>query len=209
MKKLTLLLKVSGIFLVATILCNLNFVLADSDQGVQQGQAELRIAVVDTRKVLRSSGGWEDFQREHQAKRQEAEEALQEFENRLAVIELEFENLPSGSEQAAEKMEEFEAVLQNYREAEQELTEEIQSHWVEGFRGFFKIMEEVISSYAEENDIDIVLKKQQVDLDSPDAQELETYEASDVLYAATDLDISADITRLFNEKYDENENDEQ
>ncbi len=200
MKAKILVMMIAGSFLFAGMLIQTGPAFANPGK-TGEGDITLNIAVVNMRTVLQNIPEWEQFHRRHQAKREQAEEIIKNYENRLSVLEMEYENLPPGSPEAEEKREEFESLLREYHQNQQELSGTIQSHWVEGFRKFFVELNDVVSEYARDNEIDLVLKKQQVDLSEATPQELETYEASDVLYAAPQLDISEDIITLLTERY--------
>ncbi len=190
------------VFALFTFPFRTGVVLADGDAG-EADRFALNIAVVDVREVMRNSSEWARFQREHQTMREEAEEILRGYQNRMTVLEMEYESLTPGSERAGEKGREIQALVGEFRQREEELSRQYRLHGMEGFRKFYKALDGVIAAYAEENEIDIVLKRQHVDLSVSEIEELEIFESAAVLFAAPDLDISADIIRAFNELFSE------
>ena len=192
----------------AFVCCTAFFLLLSGSASVGQEDAGrertgLSIRVVDVREVMRNSRLWMRFQRQHLEKRETAEDMIQEYRNRLSVLEMDYEILPPGTDRADQKRREMQALIEEFQQKQEELSEDLQQNWVEGFRTFYETLRNAVESYASENEIDLVLKKQSVDLAVVNMEELGVFESADVLFAASGLDISRDIIRSVNELYAE------
>ena len=72
----------------------------------------------------------------------------------------------------------------------------------ESVRAFFAELTRVVSEYAQEHDVHLVLKKQALDLAAPDSMEQNLQIATaEVLYAAGALDITPQIVERLNAAY--------
>ncbi len=175
------------------------FALSESNPEIR---ASIRIAVVDLRYVMENSYVWENFMQERQTREQEFHDIMQGYRNRLSILEIEYENLPPGTDRTVKKREEMESLEQEYRQRQEELSDSFNRYLLESLSGIYNDLEGVIASYAEENGIELVLKKQQVNWAEIKMEDLGVLQTADVLFAASDLDISAEITDLLNELYD-------
>ncbi len=163
---------------------------------------DLKVALVDVATVMEKSNEWVTFQRESRQRREEAEDVLREYQSRLSVLEMEYENLPPGTDRTAQKRREMEDLVEEFQQRQDELSREFREYMMANLRQLYSNLKEIIAIYSQEHGLDLVLKKQEVTPAASDAEDISAFETSAVLYAAPRLDITTEIIDMLNERYE-------
>ena len=188
---------------MAALVCGV--ALAFGQEGTSrpaEAAAPLRLAVVDIDKVLSESGEWSDCQDERHRLEDQMRRTLDKHERQLRVLRSDYENAPPGTEAAAEKREQLEAALRQYDERKGEFEEKLRRQQVESLSKLFNEVGEIIRTYAEENGIDLVLRKQNLSVSPSQPVELGVVvTTAHVLYARPGYDITDAIVQELNSRY--------
>ena len=162
----------------------------------------LRVAVVDMSTVLRSSKQWRDAGEERMRLMEQMSLTLGKLGQHVQVLRNEYGNLPPGTEERAQKEREIAEALDKLQTTRREFETQIAEHHNRAGRELFQKITEAVRDHAEENDIDLVLKKQQLDFTGVETVEQSLLLATtEVLYARTTLDISEAVVERINADY--------
>ncbi len=162
----------------------------------------LRIAVVDMSEIMRKSGRWQDSTEERMRMMDRMRRTLTKMGEQLQVLRNEYENLPPDTEQRAQKQREMSDALQDLQETRSEFETEIAEHHNQAAREMFAAITEAVKAHAEQNGLDLVLKKQNLDLSGAQSVEQSLLLATtEVLYARPVLDISDAVVKRVNAGY--------
>ncbi|NLW49392.1 MAG: OmpH family outer membrane protein [Candidatus Brocadiaceae bacterium] len=162
----------------------------------------IRIAVVDMEGVLRGCRQWRDSADERMRALERVRRTLTQLSREVQVLRNDYENLPPGTDERARKGAEVDAALRNLEQQRSEGEMEMARFQNESVRAFFAELTRVVSEYAQEHDVHLVLKKQALDLAAPDSMEQNLQIATaEVLYAAGALDITPQIVERLNAAY--------
>jgi Skp family chaperone for outer membrane proteins len=161
-----------------------------------------RLAVVNLDKVLERSERWADFQEELQRSQDKTRRTLEKYEREIRVLRSEYDNLPPGTDLAAETRGKIETSMREYRDAQTQLETEMRRQRMQALSEVFNQVNEIIRQYAQANNIDLVLKKQDLTVSATQPVELGVIVATaDVLFARDTFDITDDIVRDLNARY--------
>ena len=160
------------------------------------------MAVVDMKGVLRGSRQWRDSAEERARMLDRIRRTLSKLSRQVQVLRNDYENLPPGTDERAQKGAEIEAALQQLEQTRADLETEMARHQNESVRSFFRQLTDVVAEYARENGIHLVLKKQALDLAGPESIEQNLQIATaEVLYADAALDITDAVVERLNAAY--------
>ncbi len=164
--------------------------------------APFKLAVVDLDEVLTQSEEWSDYLDESQRLQEKMRRTLEKYERQLRILRSEYENLPPGTDLAGEKQRQLENALRQYRESRNEFEEQLRKQRVESLSKLFNQINEIVKRYAEENDIDLILKRQKLDVSPRQPLELGVVvTTAQVLYARERYDVTDAIVRELNARY--------
>ena len=161
--------------------------------------AKAVVAVVDMGRVLAESKEWQNAVEERARMLDTTKRTLSKLMRKDQVLRNEYESLPPGSEERQNKATEIEAAVQEYQQTRQELDEKMARQHEESVRRLFGKLTRVVSSYAKEHGIQVVLKKQEFQPAEPGSVEQSLQIATtEVLYADPALDISDAVVERLN-----------
>ena len=187
---------------VAIICCAAWIALAAEDSSAQNAPAGLRIAVVDMQKVLSKSKQWQDAAEERMQLLQNAKTTLAKLTEQAQVLKNDYDSLPPGTKEQAEKKRQVAEAIQKLQQVNRDFETKITAHHNKSARLVFQNISDAVKSYAEENDLSLVLKKQTIDTSQTGGAEQNLLLATtEVLYASPELDISAAIIERLNADY--------
>ncbi|MHC4479875.1 MAG: OmpH/Skp family outer membrane protein [Planctomycetota bacterium] len=162
-----------------------------------------RVAVVEMARVLRNSSEWQDSVAERVQLLETMKRTLNRLTRHVQVLRNEYENLPPDTEERRSKGEKIELALAELQQTRLEFEQRIAGQHGESVRSLFRKLSAAVRAYAEEHDIDLVLKKQDVELAGPEtAGDNLLVATAEVLYAARALDISEPIIERLNAAYE-------
>jgi len=164
--------------------------------------AGLRLALVDVDRVLDQSEQWADFQEEHRLLQEKRRRTLDKLRARIRILRSEYENLPPETEERAAKKAEIEQALGDYDKTRQGFESQLADQRTRALRNMFNRINEVVRAYAEEKELDLVLKRQDLRVSADKPVEMGVLLATaDVLYARSSFDITVAIVQRLNESY--------
>jgi len=181
--------------------------IVGASAGAQQSQAAvpaavMRVAVVDMTKVLQGSQQWRDAVEERARLVDTMKRTLNKLARQTQLLRNEYETLAPGTEERQSKAAEIEKALQEFQQTRLELEGKIAEQHEESVHRLFAKLNRVVSVYATEHGISLVLKKQDFQLAGPQSAEQSLQMATaDVLYADAALDISEPIVAALNAEY--------
>jgi len=160
------------------------------------------IAVVDMNRVLQASDQWRDMADERNRRMVNMTQALKNLTEKAQVLRNEFDAQPPGSPQRQAAAQELQVALQELQNTRIQFEQEADSLYGDALRTMFQQVSQVVADYAREHDIDLVLKKQTLEMDAADVpgQSL-VLATTEVLYAREDLDISEAVIERLNAAY--------
>jgi Skp family chaperone for outer membrane proteins len=162
----------------------------------------MRIAVVDMAAVLRGSKQWRDAAEERLRLMERMRRTLTKLSQQVQVLRNEYENLPPGTDERRLKEQEISSALQELQQNRSDFEARIAENHNEAARELFRRISEAVSAHADQHDLDLVLKKQSLDLAGEETVEQSLLLATtEVLYADPSLDISAAIVERINADY--------
>ena len=162
----------------------------------------MKVAVVDVDKVLSQSEAWSDSLDEYQRLQEQMRRSLEKHERQLRVLRAECENAPPGTDAAVEERVRLEAALREYEERKGEFELKLHDQRIESLSRLFNEISDIIRSYAVENRVDLVLRKQDLTVSPSQPVELGVVVTTvHVLYARESYDITDAIVRELNARY--------
>ncbi len=162
----------------------------------------LRVGVVDMDRVLQSSGEWRDATEERVRMMDTMKRSLSKLSQRVQVLRNAYDNLPPGGDEQRAKGAETEQALTELQQQRMEYEKQIADHHNETIRSIFGKVSAAVSSYAQENNLDLVLKRQKLEFTGPQTVEQSlTLATAEVLYADPSLDISDAVIERINAAY--------
>jgi len=183
-------------------------VLAAQQSGPGAGEAQdlaprpLRLAVVDLDQVL---AGSEEGKEYHLARMQLLEtrrRVLELHDRQLRTLQNELEGLPPGTDKTIEKRSAIEAALRALSRTELEFDRQLEAQRIEAVGKVFNKINAVLEQYAREHDLDVVLKRQDLQVSPANAGGLSILMATaDVLYVNDRYDVTDAIIRQLNASY--------
>ena len=160
------------------------------------------VAVVDMSNVLANSAEWKDMAQERARLTENAKQTLSNLTQKAQVLRNEYDNLPPGTDERTAKANELQAAVQDLQKTQQQLESQIGQNYTAATRTIFTKVAKVVGVYANEHHIDLVLKKQTLDLSGPETLGQNIMLATtEVLYADPGLDISQVVTDKLNAEY--------
>ncbi len=158
--------------------------------------------MVDMSRVLNASDEWHDMGAERNRIVQNAKEALNNLSQKVQVLRNEYDNLPPGTDERAAKAKELQTALQDLSSAQQDYQTQVSQSYSAATRSMFAKIGKIVDAYAREHHIDLVLKKQTIDLSGPETLGQNIMLATtEVLYADPSLDISKTVIAQLNAAY--------
>ncbi len=158
------------------------------------------VAVLEMSTVLAESERWQDGVNERRRLADRMTRALEKTDQHLQLLRNERENLPPDTDERRQKEQEIRQALQEREQKRREFEEEVTQHYDAAIRALLKDLNRAVNEYVAEHDVDLVLKKQSLELTDRENPQL-LLATADVLYAAADLDISRQIVRRLNTGY--------
>jgi Skp family chaperone for outer membrane proteins len=160
------------------------------------------VAVVDMSNVLANSAEWKDLAQERNRLTENAKQTLSNLTQKAQVLRNEYDNLPPGTDERTAKANELQASLQDLQKTQQQFETQIGQSYTAATRTIFAKVGKIVEAYAREHNIDLVLKKQTLDLTGPETLGQNIMLATtEVLYADPGLDISQFVTDKLNAAY--------
>ncbi|MHC4592422.1 MAG: OmpH family outer membrane protein, partial [Planctomycetota bacterium] len=123
-----------------------------------------RIAVVDMAQVLKASDEWRDSAETRSRLLDSMKRTLNGLTRQVQVLRNEYENLPPGTEERERKGVETQGALDELQQTRLEFENRIAQHHNESARNIFRKLSRAVSAYAQEQGINLVLKKQDFEL---------------------------------------------
>jgi Skp family chaperone for outer membrane proteins len=196
-------LAVPGLLLLVGVTAALGLWASALEGAGDRPAAALKVAVVDMSRVLKDSREWRDAVEERARLLDTMKRTLNELSRRNQVLRNEYENLPPGTEERQQKAAEIERAVQEFQQARIDLEEQIARQHDKSVRGLFGKLNRIVAAYAQQNGVQLVLKKQDVDLAEPETVEQSLQIATtEVLYADPVLDISDAVVEALNAAYE-------
>jgi len=175
---------------------------AQEGAGAAGGPRVPVVAVVDMSNVLAGSAEWRDLGKERALLAERARQTLTNLTQKVQVLRNEYESLPPGTDERTAKANELQAALQELQRSQQQFEQQIGQSYTSATRALFGKVSAVVADYAREHGIDLVLKKQTVDLSAPESLGQNIMLATtEVIYAEPGLDISQAVVERLNAEY--------
>ena len=166
--------------------------------------AGLKLAVVDLDRVFEESMEWRNYEEQRRQLMDTIRRSLSHYDRQARVLRDEHANLPPGTEEAAEKRRELEAVLDESRAAEERFSRQLGAQHSRSLSTLLERISTQLAAYAEANGIDLVLKKQNLRPSSAGQAEMGIIAATaDVLYVNERFDVSEPIIKRLNAEWAE------
>jgi len=196
-------LAVPGLLLLVGVIAALGLWASALEGAGDRPAAVLKVAIVDMSRVLKESREWRDAVEERARVLDTMKRTLNKLSRRNQVLRNEYENLPPGTEERQQKAAEIERALQEFQQTRVDLEEQIARQHDKSVRGLFGKLNRIVAAYAQQNGVQLVLKKQDVDLAEPETVEQSLQIATtEVLYADPALDISDAVVEALNAAYE-------
>jgi len=196
-------LAVPGLLLLVGVIAALGLWASALEGAGDRPAAVLKVAIVDMSRVLKESREWRDAVEERARVLDTMKRTLNKLSRRNQVLRNEYENLPPGTEERQQKAAEIERALQEFQQTRIDLEEQIARQHDKSVRGLFGKLNRIVAAYAQQNGVQLVLKKQDVDLAEPETVEQSLQIATtEVLYADPALDISDAVVEALNAAYE-------
>jgi len=162
------------------------------------------VAVVDISKVMQNSIKWQDATQKRLDLMERMKRTLSKQGQQVQVLRNAYESLPPGTEQKLQKQAELRDAMTELQKARRDFEERLARQHEEALRSFFRKLREAVSEYAEESELDLVLKAQSMNLSGPGSpgQNLQLA-TTEVLYARPELDISNAVMERLNADFAE------
>jgi Skp family chaperone for outer membrane proteins len=161
-----------------------------------------RLAVVDMDRVMDKCEQWADYLEQRNGLQDKMRRALQQYDRQARMLRSEYENLPPGSDAAREKGLALEEALRLYDETQRDFEQELRREHMQALGDLFNKVSAAIREYAEQNEIDLVLKKQELDVSAAQPVEMGmVITTAQVLYVQERYDITPTIVEALNARY--------
>ena len=172
-------------------------------QDAAAGNNGFKLAVVDLDQVLTRSEQWADHQEESQRLRDKKRRTLEKHEGELRVMQNDLDNLPPSAAQDAARRA-IEDSLLEYRRARDDFDRQLRELQMTALGRTFNDINGVVTEFARQNGLDLVLKQQDLTVSSDQPAELSVIIATaNVLYARDAYDITDAIVQALNARYPE------
>lgn len=191
----------AGIFLCAFILL-VSLVVGVRAARAGSGTQGLRVAVVDLSGVFRASEEWKDYEAKRRDMLEKMERTLGKLQRQAQVLRSEYQNLAPGTEERASKRQELQEALQKFQETQNNFQQDVSQKYNDFLYTMFTRVSEEVKKYAEENEIDVVLKKTRLEKSPAAPEQTDLLIATaNVLYAGQRVDITDQIAERLNANY--------
>lgn len=206
-------------YIVATVIVvMLGLCVARAEDGTREADAEdasskaserfapPTVAVVNVRKVLSRCSQWKDARGEIERIQAKAESTLEKLQRRIRTLQIDYENLPTGTDRAQKQRKELRDAMEDYQETGEKYEEQLSEKRDEALSRILTQINSVVDEYADDHGIDVVLKSGDIGRDdgsSPEAVRavLQRAATADVLYANDRYDISDEIAERLDASY--------
>ena len=108
-----------------------------------------------------------DLAQERNRLTENAKQTLSNLTQKAQVLRNEYDNLPPGTDERTAKANELQASLQDLQKTQQQFETQIGQSYTAATRTIFAKVGKIVEAYAREHKIDLVLKKQTLDLTGP------------------------------------------
>lgn len=192
---------------VVIVMLGLCVVRADETSSeVSERLVPPTLAVVNVSRVLSRCSQWKDSREEIEQIRAKAESTLEKLQRRIRTLQVDYENLPAGTEKAQEKREELRRAMEDYRGTGEKYEEQLSEKRDETLTRILKQINSVVEEYADEHGIEVVLKSGGMGIDDGSSPAglrtvLQQTATADVLYATDRYDISDEIAERLDASY--------
>ena len=167
-----------------------------------QNSGDLKVAVVNIEKVLKDSEQWKDFRQKHGLEMDRMERSLEELKRHAETLQREYQNLAPGSEAAEKKKEAIQKALKDFQEKKASYQQKLQGRFNDFLQKMLGQVKDAIKTYATNNNIDLVLKKDALDLKQGNLQSANMFMATaHVLYCREGFDATSEVTSILNRSY--------
>jgi len=194
-----------GVCLAVILVGGLIAVLATSPPvGAAGGESDgsPTIAVVNLSGVFRATEQWKDYQAKHQESLEEMQRSLSKLEKNARILRSEYENLAPGTDARKSKRDELEKALQEFQTKKNSFQQDISKKYNEFLYKMFRNVTTTVEEYADQNNIDIVLKKTNLQQSPTAPSQTDLMIATtNVLYAGEKVDITDQVTKKLNSEY--------
>ncbi|MDP6106889.1 MAG: OmpH family outer membrane protein [Candidatus Brocadiia bacterium] len=179
----------------------LSFAQGDGAPPAAPPAAPLKLVVADLDEVFNQSAEWKDYEEEARRIMEQMRRVRERYDRLLGILKTEYDNLPPGAARD-KKRTAIEAAVQDGQKAYAEKQDLLLKHRRESLDGMFNKIHKVINEYAEENGVDLVLKKQDLSVSANQPLEMDLILATaHVLYARDEFDVTAEVVRRLNADY--------
>ncbi len=162
----------------------------------------LTVRVVDMGKVLGASAQWRDSAQERLSLVENMRRTVNKLGQQVQALRNQCENLPPDTDERLQKEQEFAEALAELEQTNREFEVQLARQSNDAVRDVLVKIRAAVKAYAEENHVDLVLKRESAD--SADVTGLDQnlmLATTEVLYATSALDISDAIIELVNADY--------
>ncbi len=172
-------------------------------ESPQPATPQASVAVVDMAKLLHKSEEWQDLIAERKSMLDSRQRALDKLVRRVQVLRNEQEALPPGGEERRAKALEVQKAISELESTRRRYESEAAEQYSQAIRTMLGKVSRAVDAYAEEQGIQVVLKKQDLQLAGEQSLQPQLIMGTaDVLYASPDLEITEGVIRKLNADYE-------
>jgi len=173
---------------IVRTLCVFTLLFTLFEIGVAFAQSDLKIAVIDIKRVVNTSKYGQDVMEKLQKKYEELQAKLDAKAKELDALKEEIEKKGSlwSQEVRERKQQEFQKKLREFRTMQEDAQLEMQELEKKLLDPVFKELEQIIRDYVQKEKIDLILEKNQ----------------PGIYYASPRIDLSAKLVELFDNYYE-------
>ncbi|MCD6360800.1 MAG: OmpH family outer membrane protein [Armatimonadetes bacterium] len=169
----------------------------------QEGVKELKIGVVDTSQVRRNCLQVQEIVANLEKLKNETEERIKELQKEIMDLQGTLKFLKEGSESYEKTQYSLFEKQANLNYLSQYMQELLSRKGNNAYLDFYKDMNEVIGEYASQRGYDLILKVSNIGYEGSSEKEIFLQIAQHkVLYYSDDVDISDEIVRALNERFE-------
>lgn len=174
-----------------------------------QDDDSFKVGVVDIREVYQSYERADAFTKKIQKKKQEAERKIQETNDKIEQVKEELGELEPLSDLWKEKAREFYQLKSERKMLEDLWKQDTKKLLGETSAQIYQTISDVVSSYGEENNFDLILKTNKQPIGQRQAADINQQIATrSVLHFKNEMDLTDKIITILNERYQENQSGE-
>ena len=175
---------------------------AGADVPQPASSAPLRLAVVDLDRVFERSKEWQDHEAQRAQLIEKIRRTLRHSDSQIRILRSEYDDVPPGTAAASEKLREIQEAIGEFEKAKAVFEQQTSAQLRESLRTVFNKISASLEQYAKTNNIDLILKKQNLHVSSADPAEIGAFmAAADVLYVSDHFDVTEAVIKELNAEY--------